>query len=210
MTNFTKPTPDDSMATRRTMLSRLGDRSDDATWGEFYRRYRPLVYGFALKLLLSPVEAEEVCMDVFNEVSMKIVDFDKDRGRGSFRSWLFQRTEWRVKDKLRKRQRHQVIPIEIPSNDSSTDLMSQIPVVADLEQVWEGEWVQYRVATALRELAKKVPTKQYQAFELHTLHEWPVNRVAKAMGMNAATVYVNTHRLRKLLKIELERVPEDP
>ena len=29
------------------------------------------------------------------------------------------------------------------------------------------------------------------------------------MGMNPATVYVNTHRMRKLLKVEIERLQLD-
>jgi hypothetical protein len=33
--------------------------------------------------------------------------------------------------------------------------------------------------------------------------------VSRAMGMNPATVYVNTHRMRKLLKQELARIQDE-
>ena len=194
------------MATSRTMLGRLANAEDHAIWHSFYLRYRPLVYGFALKLNLTREEAEEVCQDVFAEVAGSIEDFDKNRGRGTFRRWLFQKTDWRVKDKFRRRQKHVVGAAGLTGDDSVTSLADQIPVEAELEKLWESEWIRNKIEAAVQELARKVPAKQFQAFELHALQEWPVNRVSRAMGMNPATVYVNTHRMRKLLKVELERL----
>jgi RNA polymerase sigma-70 factor (ECF subfamily) len=199
----------DSMATSRSMLGRLIDAEDHATWDTFYLRYRPLVFGFAIKLSLTHEEAEEVCQDVFSEVANSIEEFDKTRGRGTFRRWLFQKTEWRVKDKFRRRQKHVVGIGQLASEDTATCMADRLPAAPELEELWESEWIQRRVEAAVQELSKKVPAKQFQAFELHALQEWPVNRVSRAMGMNPATVYVNTHRMRKLLKQELARIQDE-
>lgn len=199
----------DSMATSRSMLGRLVDAEDHATWDTFYLRYRPLVFGFAIKLSLSHEEAEEVCQDVFTEVASSIDAFDKSRGRGTFRRWLFQKTEWRVKDKFRRRQKHVVGATQLHAEETVTSMAERLPAASELEELWESEWIKSRVDAAVQELSKKVPAKQFQAFELHALQEWPVNRVSRAMGMNPATVYVNTHRLRKLLKQELERLQKE-
>jgi DNA-directed RNA polymerase specialized sigma24 family protein len=88
-------------------------------------------------------------------------------------------------------------------------MADRLPAAPELEELWESEWIQRRVEAAVQELSKKVPAKQFQAFELHALQEWPVNRVSRAMGMNPATVYVNTHRMRKLLKQELARIQDE-
>ena len=199
----------DSMATSRSMLGRLIDAEDHATWDTFYLRYRTLVFGFAIKLSLTHEEAEEVCQDIFSEVANSIEDFYKTRGRGSFRRWLFQKTEWRVKDKFRRRQKHVVGIDQFASEDTETSMADRLPAAPELEELWESEWIQRRVEAAVQELSKKVPAKQFQAFELHALQEWPVNRVSRAMGMNPATVYVNTHRMRKLLKQELARIQDE-
>lgn len=188
------------------MLVRLGDAGDATTWEDFYRRYRPLIFGFARRLSLTHEEAEEVCQDVFAEVSRKISEFDPERSRGSFRSWLFQRTEWRVRDKFRLRQRR-LPAAEAPRDPETTEEpAAQIPMEADLEKLWETEWAQHRLNLALRQLANKVPARKFQAFELHAIREWSVHQVARSLGMNPATVCVNTHRLRKQLRLELDRL----
>lgn len=198
----------DSMATRPSMLARLRNPSDEATWTDFVQRYRPLLLNFAKRLSLPTEDAEEVCQDVFSEVSQHIGDYKPEAGRQSFRGWLYQRTEWRVMDRFRRRRREIGNTGPHPDDDSKTPLVERLPAAAELEAIWEQEWVKSRMAVALGRLAEKVPAKRFQAFELYELREWPVHRVAQALGMNIATVYVHCHRLRKLLRSELERLAD--
>ncbi len=188
------------------MLVRLRDVGDDVSWADFLQRYRPLVIGFAKRLSLSQEDAEDVCQEVFAEVSQSIGDFNAEGGRKSFRGWLFQRTKWRVLDRFRDRRRE---PHEIrsdPTDGTQTPLVERIPAAAELEAIWAHEWLKNHMAIALTRLAQKVQAKHFQAFELYELQEWPVKRVAQSLGMNVATVYVNCHRLRKMLRAELERL----
>lgn len=190
------------------MLVRLADSEDTTTWSQFYQLYRPLVLGFAMKLSLSRDEAEEVCQDVFTEVSDKIATFDYDSGKGSFRGWLFQRVRWRVVDKMRKRKQL-TQNITLPDDTlTGTPLVERVPGPSDLENLWEQEAVRSRLEFALQRVAKVVPAKKYQAFELHSVQEWAADKVAKSLGMNVAAVYMNSHRLKKLLKKELDRLAD--
>lgn len=187
------------------MLVRLRNADDELSWEDFYRRYRPLVLGFSLKLSLTREEAEEVCQDVFAEIAQKISQFDTNRERGSFRSWLFQRTEWRVRDKYRKRLRSLPQAPILEEVNCVDDVAIPIPIRAELEELWDSEWAKFKIEIGLQRLSRKVSARNFQAFELHAIREWSVLRVAESLGMNPATVCVNTHRLRKLLRQELER-----
>jgi RNA polymerase sigma-70 factor (ECF subfamily) len=70
---------------------------------KFYEQYAPLVYHVALKVTRDPMEAEEVCQDVFLEALQKIDQYDP--ARGSIESWLAVRTKCRSLDLVRKRNR---------------------------------------------------------------------------------------------------------
>ena len=52
--------PDKSLATRGSLLHRLKDCRDQASWQDFYDTYRDLIHRFALKAGLTETEAEEV------------------------------------------------------------------------------------------------------------------------------------------------------
>lgn len=198
----------DSMATRASMLMRLQNLSDEVTWSDFVLRYRPLLLNFARRFSLPAEDVEEVCQDVFSEVSQDIGKFRSNGKRRSFRSWLYQRTEWRVMDRFRRRKRDARNLSRDKVEEFQTPLVERLPAASELEAIWEQEWVKNTMTVALGRLAEKVPAKRFQAFELCELREWPVSRVAEALGMNIATVYVHCHRLRKLLRLELERLAD--
>ena len=43
-------------------------------------------------------------------------------------------------------------------------------------------------------------------FDLYVLKEWPVKEVARALGVSATHVYVNKHRVARVIKAELKRL----
>src|ERR1051326_7699091 len=96
---------DDSIPTRDTLLNRLKDWRDDASWREFFETYWELIYNFARKSGLTEVEAEEVVQETVIGVAKKIEQFKTGAEHGSFKSWLLQQTHWRIADQFRRRAR---------------------------------------------------------------------------------------------------------
>jgi RNA polymerase sigma factor (sigma-70 family) len=194
-----------SLLTRASLLFRLRDWKDSTSWEEFYRIYRKLVYGLARRSGLSHAEAEDIVQDVFKRVAETIQNFETDPKRGSFRGWLMNLTRWRITDKFRAR------PIEerreAVRNDATatgTDTIDRLPdPSAGDDAIWEDEWQRNILDAALARLARRVPAKQFQAFELYARQQWPVMRVARELGINAASVYLIGHRLTKQLKAEV-------
>lgn len=97
--------PDDSCATRQSLLERLKRLDDDGAWRDFFETYWELIYNVARKAGLNDAEAQEVVQDTVIVVARKIGELDTDPGRGSFKSWLLGQARWRIGDRFRARQR---------------------------------------------------------------------------------------------------------
>lgn len=199
-----------SLQTRSSLLFRLRDWKDDVSWDEFYRLYHKLIYGVARRAGLPHVEAEEVAQDVFKRVSETIDQFESDPARGSFRGWLMNLTRWRVMDRFRSRARDERnLPVQDlhASPGAPSNPLEQLPDPASLsDEATEAEWRESLLAAALERLARRVPPKHFQVFDLYSRQQWPVLRVARELGVNPATVYVISHRLTRDLRKEVEKL----
>ena len=118
-----------SVRTRPSLLFRLRDWQDAASWEEFYRLYHKLVFSLAQRSGLTRVEAEDVTQDVFKRVAETIHEFESNPERGSFRAWLMNLTRWRVTDQFRKRDRAD--QQRAPQPDDASDRTSTLHRVPD-------------------------------------------------------------------------------
>ena len=58
-----------TLRTRPTLLFRLRDWRDEASWSEFYRLYHHFIFSCARRAGLAHADAEEVAQDVFKRVA---------------------------------------------------------------------------------------------------------------------------------------------
>jgi len=200
-----------SLHTRPTLLFRLRNWSDEASWAEFYRLYYSFVFGFARRSGLKHADAEEVTQDVFKRVAETIHQFESDPNRGTFRGWLLNLTRWRIADKFRAAQPHEpqapsAQPADATDRTATIERLPDEALVAASENVWEGEWQRHLLDAALRRLAQHVPARHYQIFDLYSNQGWPVLRISRELGVSLATVYVINHRLTKQLKAEVAKL----
>lgn len=199
--------PPSTLRTRPTLLFRLRDWNDEASWTEFYRLYYQFVYGCTRRAGLSHADAEEVTQDVFKRVAETVHEFEADPARGSFRGWLLNLTRWRVTDKIRARRPHERNPGPAASDeDDRTATIERLPNGDDVNAAWDEEWQRHVLEAALARLARRVPAKHFQIFDLYRRQGWSVLKVARELGVNAASVYLISHRLTKLLKAEVELI----
>src|SRR5215467_3083584 len=94
-----------SLATRRSLLSRLKESNAEESWRQFFDAYWRLIYTTALNGGLTDAEAQEVVQETVLTVARKIRTFRYDPVAGSFKGWLLTIVRWRVGDQFRKRQR---------------------------------------------------------------------------------------------------------
>src|SRR4051794_13438218 len=93
---------DDSLLTRRTLLSRLRDLDDHESWRMFFNLYWRLLYNVARKSGLDDSDAQEIVQDTVIAVARKMPEFRYDPTRGTFTQWLLRITRRRIIDHLRR------------------------------------------------------------------------------------------------------------
>lgn len=200
--------PPSSLHTRPTLLFRLRDWKDEGSWTEFYRLYYQFVYGCARRSGLAHADAEEVAQDVFKRVAETVHQFESDPARGSFRGWLLNLTRWRIIDKFRARQPHENQGPHRREADEAdrTGTIERLPDGTDAEAAWDQEWQHHLLETALARIARRVPGRHYQVFDLHHRQGWSVRKISKELDVNPATIYVITHRLTGQLRDEVQKL----
>lgn len=123
------------LATHASLLERLKDLDDQASWQEFYRTYRNVIFIFALKHDLTPAEAEEVLQETVITVARNLPGFEYDPARCSFKTWLFNLTLWRIQDQLRKRHPGDASVSRKPGETDRTSTIERLPAVYRVHRV---------------------------------------------------------------------------
>jgi len=194
------PTVRHAIQTRWTLIRRLKQWDDHEGWREFFDTYWRLIYATALKSGLTDVEAQEVVQETVISVSRNIGEFRATPEGGSFKAWLLQLTRWRVTDQLRKRRPHD--PGIGRSDTSRTSTTARIPDPAglELEKVWDEEWRDNVIQSALERIQRQVSARHYQVFYLYVIRGVAVEKVAAAAGVKPNDVYLVKHRLTPLFE----------
>src|SRR5437870_4967847 len=95
----------ESIPTRHSLLNRLKDWRDDASWREFFETYWELIYNVARKAGLTDAEAQEAVQETVIGVARKIGEFKTGSQHGSFKAWLLQQARWRIGDRFESGQK---------------------------------------------------------------------------------------------------------
>jgi len=199
---------DGLIPTRYSLLSRLQDWDDQDSWKDFFDTYWRLIYSVAIKSGLTETEAEDAVQETIISVAKDIQKFKRDRQFGSFKGWLRNLARWRIKDQLRKRNRHQSPGTthndELPPHEKLAD----IPDSLDNESVWNEEWTRNLLEAAIERVKRRVKEEHFQIFELYVLKQWPVTKVARVLDVNIGQVYLAKHRIANLIAKEVRSLEE--
>jgi RNA polymerase sigma factor (sigma-70 family) len=197
------PATNDSLATRKSLLSRLRDLDDHESWRTFFDRYWRLFYNVARRSGLDESSAEDIVQETVISVARRIPGFQYDPERGSFKQWLLRITRRRIVDQLRRvyRQppRAELAPEDL---DDCADHATAVtdPVSAQIEKNWEEEWQRTIFDAAVARVRREINPKHFQVFDYCVLKGWPVSRVTATLGLNAAQVYLAKHRVALAVK----------
>jgi DNA-directed RNA polymerase specialized sigma24 family protein len=115
-------------------------------------------------------------------------------------------THWRLADRFRTRREFAPPRDDAQESVIADTLIDHLPDPASLEDEWDHEWQQHLLAAASERLARQVNPLHFQVFDLHVLQQWPLLRVTKELRVSPASVYVISHRLKKRLRAEIEKL----
>ena len=206
--------PDKSLATRGSLLHRLKDCADQASWRDFYDTYRDLIYNFSLKAGLTETEAEDVVQETVIAAARKLPEFKYDPAVCSFKTWLLNLTMWRIKDQFRKRGpagRNSVAARARTPTADDTGRTATIERIADpggndLQAVWEADWQKTVIEAAMERVKEQANLRDCQMFDLYVLRGWPSREVARTLGVNVGRVYLAKFRIAPLFKKESKEI----
>lgn len=209
----------ETLQTRASLVAGLQAGEEDR-WQEFFQLYGPLIRRFALKAGLTEIEADEVMQETAIAVARHVPKFRYDPKVCRFKTWLLNQTVWRVKDQIKKRHRQEVwiarggevgaaSAAKVESTRTGTIERTPDSKGAELDQLWDVEWRENLLMTALRKVKMQFSDRQFQMFDLNVLKGWQAGEVAESLGVSLASVYLAKHRIGAALKKETERLERD-
>ena len=186
--------------TRRTLLHRVRDPADREAWEQFFELYSPLLEGYARAQGLARADAEEVRDQCLEVLARRLPDFEYERAKGSFQSWLHAIARGKVVDLLRAQR--------VRSGETSELAALPDPAAAPDER-WEEQWRSEHLRYCLRQTRETEPPEIYRVFELLLLEDLPVPEVCARTGLNRNQVYKAKARVLKRVRETLERLGTD-
>ena len=203
--------PDELIPTRATLIQRLKDWQDQASWQEFFETYWRLIYGVATKRGLTPTEAQDVVQETMMSVAKHMPGFKYDPAVGSFKGWLLNMTRWRIADQLRRRQ--PLAAYQEPDDETTFGdpkvVGAASHTLSDLDKMWDDEWERNLLEAATAKARRQLDPKQYQIFDFYVNKGWEPDRVAKTLHVSVNQVYLARHRVAEAIRLEVERLQKE-
>ena len=161
-----------------------------------------------LKSGLNDAEARDVVQETIIAVAKKMPEFKADPAAGSFKGFLLLITQRRIADQFRKSLPAGEASARRPDDTPRTATVDRIPDPASLnfDSTWDEEWEKTLLEAALTRVKQQIDLKQFQIYDLYVVRQWPATKVAKTLGVNLAQVYLNKHRMLRLIKKEVSRL----
>lgn len=200
--------PNELIPTRRSLILRLRDWDDQASWNDFFETYWKLIYSVALKAGLNDAEAQDVVQETIISVARYIPGFRYDPALGSFKSWLMRITRTRIADHFRKRRFEKGgkrFPREQAMDPGQMEAFADLGDF-DLEAAWNEEWERHILANALAKVRESVNPVQYQMFYLHVCKGLPAREVAASLGVKLAEVYFAKYKVGSATKKAVQQM----
>lgn len=211
------PRPDkreETIPTRQSLLERLKNRDDSQSWRGFFDQYWRLIYNVARKAGLTEDESEEVVQETVIAVSRNIDRFQYDPQRGSFKGWLMKMTRWRILDQFRSRAQERKMGARSAGTADELERTATVERVADpndagIHALWDAEWKNNLLETAIEHVKSQVHPRHFQVFHFYVIKQQPVQTVSRMFGVNPAKIYLIKHRISALIKKQIKRLEKN-
>ena len=207
-----RQTDEEFIPTRATLIDRLKNWQDQASWQDFFDTYWKLIYGLARKFGLNEEDAQDVVQETMVSVANHMPNFKYDPKLGSFKSWLRTLIRWRISDHIRKRGQATTVPIHVETQTG--DESFAMKELADqnnqtMDQLYEQEWQKNLLDAAIAKVKRKVDPQRYQIFDFYVNKEWAPEKVAAAFKISVDQVYLSKHRITEMIKAEAKRLEDE-
>ena len=211
MMNRTQTTKSDPASRTRTSFIRGLKAHDEASWWEFYEKYRGRIYGRAVAKGLSWSEADDVVQETVGTILKEIDHFVYDRTKGRFIGLVLNTARWKIADKFREGRSAKTVEAAQCDETRKTEGIEQLSSnEASPSQVLEQKEMQEMAKTlsdaVMARIKARSNPKQYQIYDLYVVKDWTVERVCRALGVREQDVYLAAHRISRKIQKEVEKL----
>ncbi len=176
-------------------LWRAYNSGDSTAFEALFQRHKAKVFNFALRLLASRPDAEDVTSDVFIALFHKRF---RDDGLAKLSTWLFTVARNACLSRLRSAKHMVSLWFQ---KDGGEDYKPWD--VADTRESPAEEIIQKEKAKAVRQALQKLPVEQKEALILREYCRKNYEEIAQILGCSLAKVKVLIFRGREALRLEL-------
>lgn len=190
-------------STHITLLNRVRFQTDAEAWREFVRIYSPLIFNHCRKFRLKDCDAEDVCQEVFRQISTSMHSFEYNRKLGRFRSWLGTVTYHEICRYFKNNKRFQ-------NQTGTSGLQDAIYQQAgESDAAWADEFCSHIYMTALNNIQPLFDEQTWKAFELTWIEDLDARRAAEKLTREITWIYKAKFLVQKKLKEEIQRLSFD-
>jgi RNA polymerase sigma-70 factor (ECF subfamily) len=157
---------------------------DAGAFEELVLRYQKPIYGFVLRLLKDPAEAEDTVQKVFILVYQNLKNF---RFESTFKTWLYRISINQCHNVFRQQKNREFSPID------------DLPL-ADTRASQEDDYSHKEIMALAQKAIEKLPTKQRMVLLLRVYQDLSFEEIGKALNIRANSAKVNFHYALEKIK----------
>ena len=187
--------------TDHSLIDRVKDMSDGASWLEFMGIYQPVVYRLARRRGMQDADAQDVAQQVFSSIARSLEGWMPGKDQPPFRAWLSTIARNAITTALTRRR-----PDQGTGSSSVADAMDRLPSAGqtDAELIMEARraivrWASEQIRPEFSELT-------WDIFWKTAMQDVSVAEVSKSSGRSIGAIYVSRHRVLARLKEKIAEV----
>jgi len=179
-------------------------KGDQLAYGELLGRYRDAIYFMLLKMVNSPVDAEDLTIEAFGKAFKNL---DQYTPNFAFSTWLFKIATNNCIDFIRKKRASHVSLDHTVDGDDSLAPSSMIQSDAPDP---ESNLINQQKIKHMRQVVSKLKPRYRKLVELRYFNEYSYDEIAEELDIPIGTVKAQLFRARELLLNILNRSQEKP
>ena len=177
---------------------------DQLAYGELLGRYRDAIYFMLLKMVNSPVDAEDLTIEAFGKAFKNI---DQYTPNFAFSTWLFKIATNNCIDFIRKKRTSHV---SLDQTMDGEDSLSPSSLIQSDSLDPESTLINKQKIKHMRKIVSRLKPRYRKLVELRYFKEYSYDEIASELDIPIGTVKAQLFRARELLLNILNRSQEKP
>ncbi len=177
---------------------------DQLAYGELLGRYRDAIYFMLLKMVNSPVDAEDLTIEAFGKAFKNIGQYTPNY---AFSTWLFKIASNNCIDFIRKKRASHV---SLDQTMNGEDSLAPSSMIQSDTLDPELTMINKQKIKHMRNVVSKLKPRYRQLVELRYFKEYSYDEIASELDIPIGTVKAQLFRARELLLNILNRSKEKP